>query len=128
MDRRKLPRKYKVTREKYEKYARYKIPKGLTQKIIALALVACYIETDVKELERSWRFFVPHPRSGNMLRRYLISLRDGGFIKRVERGRYRLTKTGLKKLRYYDRKVGLPEVIRNRIKILLEEDINLIKL
>ena len=128
MDRRKLPRKYKLTKEKYEKYARYKIPKNLPQKIIALALLACYIEADISELERSWKFFVPHPRSRNMLRLDLVKLCDKGDIKRVERGRYRLTKTGLKKLRYYDEKVGLPEVIRNRIKILLEEDINLIKL
>ena len=128
MDRRKLPRKYKLTREKYEKYAKYKIPEGLTQKIIALALLACYIETDVEELERSWIFFVPHPRSRNMLCRDLKKLCDKGDIKRVERGRYRLTKTGLKKLRYYDRKVGLPKVIRDRIKVLLEEDINLIEL
>ena len=128
MDIRKLPRKYKLTREKYEKYAKYKIPKGLPQKILALALVACYIEVDVEELQRSWEFFVPHPRSRNLLRLDLKRLCDKRDIKRVGRGRYRLTKTGLKKLRYYDRKVGLPEVIRDRIKDLLEEDINLINL
>ncbi|RLI89127.1 MAG: hypothetical protein DRO98_01670 [Archaeoglobales archaeon] len=128
MDRRRLPRKYKLTREKYEKYAKYKIPKELPRKILTLALVACYIEVDVSELERSWKFFVPHPKSRALLCLDLMRLHDKGDIKRVGRGRYRLTKTGLKKLRYYDKKVGLPEVIRNRIKVLLEKDINLIKL
>jgi hypothetical protein len=53
--------------------------------------------------------------------RYIKELKRSSSVEKPERGVVKVTLWGLKKLKYYDKKVGLPEVLREPIDELLDE-------
>lgn len=99
---------------------KYKIPDELPLKIALLALIAMGRgEWEYEDLDRAWFKFCPHPKSYNIMVYYIVQLKRSGCVEIPEKGRVKITKGGIMKLRYYDKKVGFPEVLRERIKHLL---------
>jgi hypothetical protein len=116
---RKGSKKLKIRGNNYYCEPFYKIPDELPLKIVFLALIAKKRECNLYEILGEWKLFVPHPNAYDMMARYAKALI--GFIRRIERGRYEITKAGWKKLKYYDVKLkGLPEVLRKPIAHILE--------
>jgi hypothetical protein len=105
----------------YYEEPEYKIPDGLTIKIILLGLLAIFNKASYNQLLPWFKMFVPHRRARYIMASGMRALRIHGEVKMIERGTYKITERGWKKLRYYDLKIGLPEVIKSEIRDILED-------
>ncbi|MBO8182440.1 MAG: hypothetical protein H0Z28_06565 [Archaeoglobus sp.] len=97
----------------------YKIPENLPLSVVLLAIVAKYYPRPVsyRVLLRDWTFFVPHEKAYYMMASYI---RRSSHIKRVGRGEVVMNPSGWMKLAYYDKKVGLPYILKEPIETALE--------
>ncbi len=112
------PRKRRGNNYYCEVDPKYRLPEGITLKITLLAIIARYSYAYYEDLLPEFEKFAPHPNAYNMLTSYIRNLI--GDIKKLDRGKVKITRKGLKKLLYFDKKYGLLPILKDPIQFRLK--------
>jgi len=119
---RKGDKKLKKRGNNYYTEPYYKIPEKLPLKIVVLSLIAQNPDgVDYGSLKSQFELFCPHEKVYYIMGKYIRDLYRNGDVKKIERGFVKIHMNGWRKLKYYDIKVGLPDVLREPIQDILEE-------